>query len=154
MPQVRGYKFDERAGGVEWRAAVARLYAAQATFIQTIASAPKPEPIARPSGSVVSLTAWREARASERDPVDEAAQAYREASIRLLAAWAPNSTELREQIRLAAELMGVADPMTMQTVGLRDLRKVEGTPAELLNLLYTSSVGLWEAEQHARQARK
>jgi hypothetical protein len=154
MSKPRAYNFDERAGGAEWRAAVARHYEAREAYLLAVASVAKPEPIARPSGAVVSLYDWSQARASERDPVDEAAQAYREASIRLLATWAPNSTELREQMRLAAELMGVADPMAMQTVGLRDLRKVEGTPAELLNLLYTSSVGLWQAEQSARQARK
>jgi hypothetical protein len=147
-------QLDERTGGAEWRAAVAGHYQAREAYLLAVVSGARPAPIARACGVVVSLYDCSQARASERDPVEEAGQAYREASIRLLATWAPNSTELREQMRLAAELMGIADPAGMQTVGLRDIRKVEGTPAELLNLLFTSSVGLWQAENRARRAGK
>lgn len=152
MLKARFYNFDERAGDPEWRSAVSALYAARETYLQTVADPPKREPApARPSGHVIDLAVWREVVASERDPLEEAAEAYRNAAMRLLMAWAPNSSELREQIRLAAELLGVPDPMAERGYVGRRAQDIEATPSEILRLLFHSSLGLWRGEQRASQ---
>jgi hypothetical protein len=146
------FNFDDRAGGSDWRKAVAGYYAARETYVLTMANPQDWEPPPpRPTGQVIDLAAWRAAVAAERSPLELAAEAYRVAAMRLLMTWAPSSQELREQMRLAATVAGWDDPTFFQP-STRDPAKQQATPSEILRLLYNSSLGLIQGERDAQAA--
>lgn len=98
------------------------------------------------SGRVADFATWRRLRQGQPSNFD----AYRFAAIQLLKAWAPDSTELREQMRLAAALAGVPDPA--HAPPLAHPSDIPDTPEAMLGLMYQSSLGLWLADQKRARA--
>jgi hypothetical protein len=152
MHTPRQTLFHANAGDSEWAGKVRGFLAARAAYLSALENPdepPTPPPVA--SGPVVDLAAVRTCRAAARPPCAAAFDAYRFAAVRLLMTWAPNSTELREQMRLAAELAGLADPAHGDD--LRHPSDVADTPEAMLALIYHSSLGLWSGERSARAAK-
>jgi hypothetical protein len=152
MHAPRHTLFHATAGDSEWAAKVRGFIAARTAYLSALETPdepPAPPPIA--AGPVVDLAAVRARRAAARPPWSAASDAYRFAAVRLLLTWAPNSTELREQMRLAAELAGLADPAHGD--GLRHPSDIADTPEAMLALIYHSSIGLWSGERSARAAK-
>ncbi len=151
MHKPRDHQFHITAGDSEWAAKVRGFnaaYAAYALALKTPDEAPAPPPIC--AGPVLDFAAARARRNAARGPCAVAFDAYRFAAVRLLTAWAPDSQELREQMRLAAELAGLPDPAHAQ--GLRHPSDIPDTPEAMLALIYMSSIGLFMAEQRRSKA--
>ena len=148
------YSFDAAAGDGVWRAAVRNFLATQIAYSEAKSGPETRQPSPpRPSGQVIDLQAWRAVRAAEADPVEEAGEAYQTAALRLLSTWAPNSTELREQMRLAAEFMGLPDPRLWG--GWRqDRRDLQPTPETISGLIFAATYGLVQAERAPRAAEQ
>lgn len=151
MHSPRNHQFHAAAGDGEWAAKVRAFNAAHAAYalaLRTPDVATPVPPIC--AGPVVDLAAVRARRDAERGPCAAAFDAYRFSAVRLLQGWAPDSTELREQMRLAAALAGLPDPAHASAPGHPN--DTPDTAEAMLGLLYLSSLGLWLADQKRARA--
>ena len=147
MHAPRPAVFHATAGDSEWASKVRGFLAARAAYVLALETPDEPQaspPIS--DGPVVDLATARARRNATRPPCAAAFDAYRFAAVRLLTAWAPNSTELREQMRLAAELAGLSDPAHAES--LRHPSDIADTPEAMLALIYQASLGLWVADRN------
>jgi hypothetical protein len=146
-----GIKFAASAGDAEWARDVHRYAEALTAYVDAL-KAPEggQEAPPWPVGPVVELSAWKACKATERGPLALAFDAYKAAALTMLRRWAPNSRELREQMRLGAELAGMTDPTRLDDHTRTDA--AADTPEGVLALLYLSSLGLTQTEQRADRA--
>lgn len=147
-------RFAVAAGDGDWAAKVRKFNRSRDAYVAVLQS---PPPAIAPlviNPDVVELAAWRHNRATQKGPAMVAFEAYRDAALRLLDAWAPNSEQLRGQMRLAAELSELADPAFRERSKSGRDEDTPCTPEALLAVVYEASLGLWQAEQRARRAAK
>ncbi|MES2343655.1 MAG: hypothetical protein V4597_18455 [Pseudomonadota bacterium] len=147
-------RFAVAAGDGDWAAKVRNFNRSRDAYLAALQSPPPAEAPLPINPDVVELAAWRHNQATRKGPLVVAFEAYRAASLRLLDAWAPNSEQLRGQMRLAAELSGMADPAHRERPEHGRDEDAPCTPSALLAVVYEASLGLWQAEQRARRAAK
>jgi hypothetical protein len=147
MHSPRSHQFHVTAGDREWAAKVRAFDVASTAYVLAL-KAPDAGPLMPPicAGPVLDLAAFRARKNAARGPCAAAFDAYRFAAVRLLAAWAPDSTELREQMRLAAELAGLPDPAHAEI--RHHPADIADTPEAMLALIFQSSIGLWIADRN------